>query len=272
MFSRLTCASTQLGAAILTESSGDDDTAIRLSDTRTGRRVSTSDVNVDTDADERNLFLPGEASDSEDEEGSEIEARKEEQRRMLGNSLAQVSSVNIGGAGDRDPMLISSPDEPDLARDGPKCLSAKAGTILVSLVNIFQNDIECLLRMVQGIHNMSIVIPQFLITGIAALVFAIFDPQNTGALAHHGAPVQAQIPVTNGTDGKVFPTNGTEALERVVRSMAVNLLEIRQELVEDATEMYQGSNSVVYIFRFGGIMALIAAVLAWRLARDLRHR
>jgi solute carrier family 45 protein 1/2/4 len=125
--------------------------------------------------------------------------------------------------------------------------------------------------LIKGIHNISIVIPQFIVTGIAALIFAIFDPQNASTLAHRGDLVQAQTLVTNGTDGKVFPTNATESFERAVRSIAVNLLEIRQE-VEDSTDVYQGSNSVVYIFRFGGIAAMIAAVLAWRLARDLRHR
>ncbi|KAF8202080.1 hypothetical protein K438DRAFT_1932788 [Mycena galopus ATCC 62051] len=82
-------------------------------------------------------------------------------------------------------------------------LSAKAGVIL-------------------GIHNIFIVIPQFLITGFSALIFAIFDGR----------------PAAPGVEG------GTEA----------------------------GRNSVVYVFRIGGIWASIAFVLAWRLARELRKR
>jgi solute carrier family 45 protein 1/2/4 len=115
------------------------------------------------------------------------------------------------------------------------------------------------------------VIPQFIVTGIAALIFAIFDPQNASDLTHRGAHVPAQTFVTNSTDGQAFPMNATESFKRAARSVAVNLLEIRQEM-DDSTEVYEGSNSIVYIFRFGGIAAMIAAVLAWRLARDLRHR
>ncbi|KAF7366290.1 MFS general substrate transporter [Mycena sanguinolenta] len=72
----------------------------------------------------------------------------------------------------------------------------------------------------RGIHNIFIVIPQFLVTGLAAVIFAIFD-------------------------GRGAAPEG-----------------------EAAT----GRNSVVYVFRIGGIWASIAFVLAWRLARELRKR
>jgi hypothetical protein len=56
---------------------------------------------------------------------------------MLGNSLARVSRVNIGSVGDRDiyHMANNSPEENGLGGDKHNPLSAKAGIILVSLMN-----------------------------------------------------------------------------------------------------------------------------------------
>lgn len=66
-------------------------------------------------------------------------------------------------------------------------------------------------------------------------------------------------------------------MARIARGVVGEWLQARQEGVGQeggggVTTTYEGSNSVVYIFRFGGIAAMIAAVLSWRLARELRHR
>lgn len=128
--------------------------------------------------------------------------------------------------------------------------------------------------LIQGIHNIFIVIPQFLVTGFSSLIFAIFDPQNAGVPRHPQAPVHA--PIANGTDVKLLIANTTEPLARVARGVALKWLEARQDapaLAEDIdAAVYEGSNSVVYVFRIGGIAASVAAVLSWRLARELRHR
>lgn len=195
---------------------------------------------------------------------------------MLGNSDAQVSRMDISGVSNGDGYHMVNGGGYDngavTERQNGGGLSAKAGIILVSRFKSFRFRRWFIGSTLKGIHNISIVIPQFLVTGFSSLIFAIFDPQNTGVPQHHGAPVHA--PIANGTDVKVLATNVTESLERMVRGVALKLLETRQELAEEdgSAAVYQGSNSVVYIFRFGGIAATIAAVLAWRLARDLRHR
>jgi len=72
--------------------------------------------------------------------------------------------------------------------------------------------------------------------------------------------------------------NTTGSAARVARDVFLKWLEFRQgdeglnNAEEDVDVTYQGSNSVVYILRLGGIAATIAAVLTWRLARELRHR
>jgi solute carrier family 45, member 1/2/4 len=47
----------------------------------------------------------------------------------------------------------------------------------------------------QGIHNIFAVIPQFLITGIAAIIFAIFEPNKS--ILHSGNALS--LPLVNGT-------------------------------------------------------------------------
>ncbi|KAF7311285.1 MFS general substrate transporter [Mycena kentingensis (nom. inval.)] len=94
-------------------------------------------------------------------------------------------------------------------------LSAKAGVIL-------------------GIHNISIVVPQFLITGLTAIILAIFDADPP--------PIHPENTTMVDVDVREGPVAG------------------------------RGRNSVVIIFRLGGLWAAVAFVLAWRLARELRRR
>ncbi|KAJ7021861.1 hypothetical protein C8F04DRAFT_1241073 [Mycena alexandri] len=157
-------------------------------------------------------------------------------QRLLGNPAAQLSVVDVltprstwgefEGAGGvrldddgrgrgRDFAFDDDADadadvERGLLGGGGRAgegLSAKAGVIL-------------------GIHNIFIVIPQFLVSGLAAAIFAIFD----------GGPA---------------PVEGVAAA---------------------GPETERGRNSVVVVFRIGGIWASIAFVLAWRLAREMRRQ
>lgn len=115
--------SPQLAEAILTEPAAhtiDDSGSIRLADTRT--RVSGEN--------ERDRFLPGDDSENEDEE-----ALQEERRRVLSNSGAQLSRINLQATGgeDDDYELVQRPghERSDEGRGPSGSLSAKAGAILV---------------------------------------------------------------------------------------------------------------------------------------------
>ena len=48
--------------------------------------------------------------------------------------------------------------------------------------------------MSQGIHNLFIVIPQFIVTGVSSIIFAIFDPDQSVLHGGHGG-----IPMHNST-------------------------------------------------------------------------
>jgi solute carrier family 45 protein 1/2/4 len=51
------------------------------------------------------------------------------------------------------------------------------------------------MTLTQGIHNIFAVIPQFLITGVAAIIFAIFEPNKS--ILHSGSALPP--PPMNGT-------------------------------------------------------------------------
>ncbi|KAF8896631.1 hypothetical protein BD779DRAFT_1727678 [Infundibulicybe gibba] len=224
-----------LAEAILTDTSADDTGFIQLSDTRTTRRHSGEEG-------ERDVFLVRDDDDDNDDESDDgavvvngdnhVDQMAEERRRVLGNLNAQISRVNI------------SVNEDELSQGGGsrgKGLSAKSGIIL-------------------GIHNVFIVIPQFLVTGLAAVIFAIFDPEKS--VLHGSHPGNTAAAPHNGTIlSVVVSQNITTPLRALIP---------RDEAVSDAKE--NPSGSIVYIFRIGGVAAMIAFVLCWRLARELRHR
>ncbi|KAK0205153.1 major facilitator superfamily domain-containing protein [Desarmillaria ectypa] len=209
-----------LGEAILTEptSGAGDAGAIMLTDTRSFNAGVEEVVFEDPEHD----------ADSDAE--SDLQDRESSRARLMRNPDAGVSRADISGnradldeedgeegenavlVGRRRPDLeIGETGEGVTTED----LSAKAGIIL-------------------GIHNIFVVIPQFLVTGVSSIIFAVFDKDTRVASDASSAE------------------NGAEAA-----------------IVTTAAE---GSNSVVYVFRIGGIAALIAFVLSWRLAKELRHR
>lgn len=234
-----------LAEAILTEpgpAAGEDGTFIRLEDSRTPR------PNADG---ESQSFLARQDSESESDD-EDADSSKSARRAFLGtNSAAQVSSMNVRGSGsghsDDDYEFVDgrrgdrasgsddfNPDfEPSQSRGG---LSGKAGIIL-------------------GIHNVFIVIPQFLVTALSSVIFAIFDPQ------------KSVVPGHSATNATVVATAGniTTLLEDTILPRAL-------EHAGRAEAEAASSGSIVYIFRFGGVTAMVAFVLCWRLATVLRHR
>ena len=81
----------------------------------------------------------------------------------------------------------------------------------------------------KGINNIFVVIPQFLVTGISAVIFAIFDPDKS---ALHGSP--------HGAGGAVgSPTNGT----------TTDAGTLSHSFLHRSEDNVLTSNSVVYIFR-----------------------
>ncbi|KAF8465846.1 MFS general substrate transporter [Russula ochroleuca] len=152
---------------------------------------------------------------------------------LMGNSHARRSWVDLSDLGEN---VVQNGG----GRPSGGSLGAKAGIIL-------------------GIHNIFVVIPQFLVTGMTALIFAILEPQRSVLHGSHPATIPPSLNTT--TPPSSIANNSTTAV----------LASARQD-IEDAARPPSGPNSVAIIFRIGGIWAIIAFVLSWRLTKELRRR
>ncbi|GBE83684.1 major facilitator superfamily domain-containing protein [Sparassis latifolia] len=241
-----------LAEAILTNPlpANEDANSIILHDTRTQRR--SGDITFGSDANERQ-FLVAADDDVDDDSTLEddvhsfrssasMEIDLNDDRRsadgvhvhenpLMGNPAARASHLQL-------PSSIDGGDEEDdevsQKHHGEGGLADKAGIIL-------------------GIHNIFIVMPQFIMTALASIIFAILEPGKSVLSGHRGGFRNSTLPATNSTG------NNTEA--------ELFALDFRDEVNAAARP-----NSYAIVFRLGGIAAAIAFVLTVRLARQLRHQ
>ncbi|KZV67350.1 MFS general substrate transporter [Peniophora sp. CONT] len=177
------------------------------------------------------VFAVADDSDSDEDRTAKPEMRPrwsgdgdDPRAALMGNVDARQSWVDIGPSGHEAEGRGQDPTP----RSG---LSAKAGTIL-------------------GIHNTFIVAPQFLVTGLASIIFAIFEPDKS---AIHGGKRTASYNTTvtdAGSDLALIGRDDSDPQEAAV----------------------SGPNTTAIIFRLGGVAAVVASVICWRLAGYLRRR
>ncbi|RDX45599.1 MFS general substrate transporter [Lentinus brumalis] len=143
---------------------------------------------------------------------------------LLQNANARMSHMDVHSMAMSDSSTLHPDVDDDDGHEGGSKrggLAAKAGIIL-------------------GIHNVFIVIPQFIMTGFASIIFALLDPSKS--------PSSGPELAVNGTSVEV---EGARAAEALVSG--------------------GGPNSYGIVFKVGGLSATVAFVLTLRLARELRH-
>ncbi|KIM23207.1 hypothetical protein M408DRAFT_332490 [Serendipita vermifera MAFF 305830] len=139
-----------------------------------------------------------------------------------------------------------------------------------------------------GIHNVAIVIPQFLVTGLSSIIFAFFESGVSGVhpgAGHAGAGVGGVVDGPTGvaaldpTDIEAdpdigFDEKGGDVVRMLTRKIARRAAQmVGRELRRRAEEAGSGSpDGIGLIFRIGGVSSFIACYLCWKLARDLRRR
>ncbi|KAH7929288.1 MFS general substrate transporter [Leucogyrophana mollusca] len=219
-----------LAEAILSHPTADDAGSIHLADTRSGRRGRTSEDESDNE-ETRGLVRANYEDDDQSapSRSSTPERGDAGQPRIMENARARVSRIDVEYVAD-----VAEHDTASLNRKTSNGLSSQAGVIL-------------------GIHNMFIVVPQFLVTGLSSIIFAIFDPEKSVLHGHH--------------PGNTKPSNGTHPAVESAETASRHLFE-RQT---DALANNDGPNSIAIIFRLGGVAAAVAFVLCWRLARELKR-
>ncbi|KAL0581668.1 hypothetical protein V5O48_000370 [Marasmius crinis-equi] len=272
-----------LGEAILTEPSAltDDGASIQLTDTRHRRSGSISLARASSES-RRELSMLGsrengraaafaiqDESDLDSDEENDEERKKDNvQKRstLLGNPEAGVSKVDIPNGGRSEGQYPQ--DDDDEGEDAVLVGRARAGDEegdagIVEDLGGHGNSgtLSAKAGIILGIHNIFVVVPQFLVTGISSIIFAIFDPSKSVLHAKH--------PGTSNRTGNTTDV-ATAAIRLLMRDDASDQDAILEELSE--LEASAKSNSVVYIFRLGGLAAFVAFILCWRLSRELRHR
>ncbi|KAL1659138.1 major facilitator superfamily domain-containing protein [Schizophyllum commune] len=230
-----------LGEAILLEPAGPTDASIRLADVRA--------------SEERQRFLVAGDSDDEEEIGVHRRRSTDNSRNSLDRSRSGFADDDIGNGFAHDEQGNGFAHGNGLANDDS--FAQESGNGFAAAPKEVGGGLAAKAGIILGIHNLFIVIPQFIVTGVSSIIFAIFDPDQSVLHGGHGG-----IPMHNSTTTE----DGTDAAAS--GDLAFYALAYRAEEEDDGG----GSNSVVYIFRLAGFSAVIAAVLCWRLARDLRHR
>ncbi|KAG2131037.1 major facilitator superfamily domain-containing protein [Suillus clintonianus] len=215
-----------LAEAILSHSATDEETAsIYLEDTHSNRRSRMDDDGQDTD--ETRHLVDSDLEDPTYSRTSSLEEVNGGYPMIMTNNEARVSQIDINVSSTQMPHDALPRHRPKKNVNG---LSSQAGAIL-------------------GIHNMFIVVPQFLVTGLSSIIFAIFDPQKSVLHGHH--------------PGNAIPVNGTIATSGDAMRQILHR--------DDDLSVNSGPNSIAIIFRLGGVAAVVAFVLCWRLARELKR-
>jgi len=219
----------------------DDSQSILLADTSTRQPPQQQDElftveGEDSEDDERveptqDRVKQGELNQEhwDDDIDNEVE-RDGDRQHLMGNHHARRSWVDVSDLGEN---LVQNGE----GRPGRRSLSSKAGVIL-------------------GIHNIFIVVPQFLVTAMTAIIFAILEPHRS--VLHGDHP------------GKTPPSLNTTIPSSTNNSSSAVAAAPRQEAEINARPP-SGPNSIAIILRIGGVWAMIAFVLSWRLAKELRR-
>jgi solute carrier family 45 protein 1/2/4 len=120
-----------------------------------------------------------------------------------------------------------------------------------------------------------------LVTALASLIFAIFEPDKSVLHGHHpatGQPVHTPPPANSTITPSTADLAFLEDHELGMRSVGLFMREVVSGGLEglrkraEEEERDDGTNSVAIIFRVGGVAALVAFVLTYRLSRDLRRK
>ncbi|KAI0640511.1 MFS general substrate transporter [Trametes meyenii] len=199
-----------LAEAILTEDApgNEDANSIILHDTRT-RRLS-GDVTLAGDAHERQFLV---CDDDEDEDGDREDTRKDRARSL--EEDVQSFSSNASMDEDEGEEHTNRPTSRQAARAGIRAGVGEGEGILLNnfaartshldVHSLAASDDETLrgdedgdaaksrhglaakAGIIIGIHNIFIVIPQFIMTGLASLIFFFLDPVKTAPGAEDGS-------------------------------------------------------------------------------------
>lgn len=137
-------------------------------------------------------------------------------------------------------------------------LTSDKRSTLIKLINI----------VILGIHNVFLVLPQFIVTVLSSVIFWLMEPSKSLPTHHPGS-----VPVTdtNATTAAVIanfsvPENAASVTMDVAGQVAKRVVELVSREGVDAD--VSSPDAVGLIFRIGGVSAAVGGWICWRLARD----
>ncbi|KAF9242259.1 hypothetical protein BU15DRAFT_86856 [Melanogaster broomeanus] len=246
-----------LADAILSHPASDDVGSIHLTDTRSTRVGHLcDDVEPTADADEMQQLFQADL-DEDEEHAPDSRSCVHPHVRVDSNRPSSSGSPSPEQDDDHDlhPRTMELANsrarvgtiDPDFSTSPPSFSRyAEGGLTSSGSGRQSANGLSSQAGAIIGIHNMFIVIPQFLVTGLSSIIFAIFDPDKSVLHGHH--------------PGNTQPGNGTST-PAAQRHRFPRFDELSQTK----------PNSIAIIFRLGGLAAVIAFFLSWRLAKELKR-
>ncbi|CAE6467013.1 unnamed protein product [Rhizoctonia solani] len=181
---------------------------------------------------------------------------------LFGNDAARRSRLKLGkrvsGVGIRN----GTDDDFQRNNDTPMdhdVLELEDGELEMGAANGSVDDgVGSKAGIILGIHNLVVVLPQFLVTGLSAILFAVLEPHRSVLHGKHPGNVP---PGTNIT----LPLNILEIREEETNASSDSIGLIFRQVATALRLIY----IIDFIRRVGGVSAAVASLLAWRLAREL---
>lgn len=199
---------------------------------------------------------------------------------------------------EEEQRLIKDLERTEYATDTPfpdGSAAGGSGGVSQRVAAVAKESIHEKAGIILGIHNVAIVVPQFLVTALSSIIFALYEPVSGvqpgagHAGAGVGAPAAAAAAVASPTsDDSLFADMDIGFDEKNSRLLARAITRLSSSLVKRTpTHLLPGlikrlpgspeddsanPAGLALIFRIGGACSLIAAVLCWRLAKSLRRQ
>ncbi|WRT68682.1 uncharacterized protein IL334_005661 [Kwoniella shivajii] len=112
-----------------------------------------------------------------------------------------------------------------------------------------------------GIHNVFLVLPQFVVTFLSSIIFYLMEPEK-GLPAHHP---QTTIPLPGNITESITDSPLGEAVSEIGEEMVKRFINGRAEAIGSDNS---SPDAVGLIFRIGGVSAAIGGYICYRLSRD----
>ncbi|WWC71291.1 uncharacterized protein I206_105245 [Kwoniella pini CBS 10737] len=185
------------------------------------------------------LIVQGEQAEPEPGLGSTVILRHSDEYSR--SDISEEDDLPRGSTQSNHRTISPRPASPHLpSTDKGPSTADKAGVIL-------------------GIHNVFLVLPQFVVTFLSSIIFYLMEPEK-GLPAHNPHTI---IPIS----GNVTDTSG-EGIESVVSEIGDEVIKRLISRAEGLTSEGSSPDAVGLIFRIGGVSAAIGGYLCWRSSRD----